>query len=304
MDERDNGLTHFWSDAVTVAASASLRVLPNVLVFGGLACAVYLIQAFTPHNIAIELGPHEVAGALLGVLLVLRTNSGYDRWWEARKAWGGIVNQSRNLVITALSCGPADPVWREQIVRWTAAFSVATRARLRGETSVPELEALLGKKAADEVAASGHAPSSVSLHIAGLLNEACTKHGMDRIAFLQADKERATLIDHLGTCERILSTPLPRVYAISIRRFILLYLGSLPFALLHKLEEEWMTPVLTMGVAFPILDLDQIGIELQNPFSTHSLSHLPLDTICANIERNLMGLLAEKSIGRAAPGGE
>jgi putative membrane protein len=290
MNERDHVLTRFWSDACALTASASLRVLPNVLIFWGLAWLVYLIQRFTAFDVRIELGPHEVAGALLGILLVLRTNAGYDRWWEARKAWGGIINQSRNLAITALTCGPADPDWRQQIVRWTAAFSVAARARLRGERSVPELEKLLGKKAADEVAAADHGPTRVSLHIARLLNEACARHGMDRMAFLQADRARATLIDHLGVCERILNTPLPRVYAISIRRFIFLYLGSLPFALLHKLEAEWMTPLLTLVVAFPILDLDQIGIELQNPFSTHSLSHLPLDTFCATIERNLLAL--------------
>ena len=298
MDPDDSTLMRFWKDACAVTASASLRVLPGAVVFGLWAGVVYLIQRFTPHDVSIELGPHEVAGALLGILLVLRTNAGYDRWWEARKAWGGIVNQSRNLAITALSCGPADPVWRQQIVRWTIAFAFAARSRLRGEATAPELETLLGKKAADAVAASVHGPTWISLHIAALLNEGCTRHGMDRIAFLEASRARATLIDHLGTCERILNTPLPRVYAISIRRFIVLFLGSLPFALLHKLEADWLTPLLTMVVAFPILDLDQIGIELQNPFSTHSLSHLPLDTICATIERNLMGMLTTESVSR------
>ena len=110
---------------------------------------------------SIEVGPHEVAGALLGLLLVLRTNAGYERWWEARKLWGGIVNQSRNLAMAALAYGPDDPAWREQIVRWTAAFAHVARASLRGERDVPELVALLGREEAGRRARrAAHAEST------------------------------------------------------------------------------------------------------------------------------------------------
>lgn len=114
---------------------------------------------------------------------------------------------------------------------------------------------------------------------------------MDRFSFLQIDRERASLIDHVGACERILRTPLPIVYAIKIRRFIALFLLTLPFALLHRMNTEWLVPLITMMVAYPLLALDQIGVELQNPFSKANLNHLPLGEISANIERNLRELL-------------
>jgi putative membrane protein len=133
-------------------------------------------------------------------------------------------------------------------------------------------------------------PSYVALVLAGLLREAREQHGMNDFAFIQADRERALLIDHIGACERILKTPLPLVYAIKIRRFIALFLLTLPFVLLHKLHSEWLTPVVTMLVAYPLISLDQIGVELQNPFSTANLSHLPLDDIAVTIERNLAGV--------------
>lgn len=289
-------MRHFWHEVASLRHSATGRVLPAVLVFTALSYLIYRIDR-KYFDLSIEVGPHEVAGALLGILLVVRCNAGYDRWWEGRRLWGGIVNQSRNLVLAALAYGPAGPAWRQKLVRWTAAFCHAARARLRGQTDVPELVPLLGKVDAEAVLAADHMPNFVALKLGALLREAADRHDMDRFAFLQADRERALLIDHLGGCERILNTPLPRLYSITIRRFIFLYITSLPFALLHKFAEGWLVPVITLFVAYPILSLDQIGIELQRPFAATSLSHLPLDDICRNLERNLLAMLeADKAV--------
>ena len=102
---------------------------------------------------------------------------------------------------------------------------------------------------------------------------------------------RVTRLLALGGCERIRNTPLATVYSITIRRFILIYLATLPFALLHKFEEEWLAPLATFLLAYSVLALDRIGIELQQPFSTGSLNHLPLHDICQTIEQNLLALL-------------
>ena len=290
----------FWREAVALHGSITPRVLPHVFLFGAIAALICLVAGLIEARFQLRIGmavaPYEVAGAALGLLLVLRTNAGYDRWWEARKLWGGIVNQSRNLAITALAYGPRDPAWREQLVRWAAAFPHAARRSLRGERQLPEVAALVGAPAAAAVAAADHMPGFVALTLGGLLQTACDRLGMTGFAFLQADRERALLIDHIGACERILKTPLPKVYAIKIRRFIALFLVTLPFALLHKLASPWWIPVVTMLVAYPLVSLDQIGVELQNPFSADNLSHLPLDAICATIERNLLGVLAARPV--------
>jgi putative membrane protein len=281
---------YFWTDALTLKGAATFRVLPSVLLFGLVALVISGLYRLGVVG-SIEVGPYEVAGALLGLILVLRTNAGYDRWWEARKLWGGIVNQSRNLAMAALSYGPADPAWRAQVVRWTAAFAHVARASLRGQREVPELAELLGPDEAARVIASRHMPSFVMRKIGALLREAVARHDLDRFAFLQIDRERATLIDHIGACERILKTPLARVYSIKIRRFILLFLATLPFALLHKFDDPLLITLVTMLVAYPVLGLDQIGVELQNPFSTQSLSHLPLTEIAQNIEIDLLAMI-------------
>jgi ion channel-forming bestrophin family protein len=242
-------------------------------------------------EIGLAVAFYEIAGFALAVLLVLRTNAGYDRWWEARKLWGGIVNQSRNLVGSALAYGPADATWRESVVGWAASFPHIARASLRGERPPPEVVALIGPEAANRLAEADHMPSYVALVLGRLLRQACEQLGMDRFAFMQIDRQRAELIDHIGACERILKTPLPLAYAIKIRRFIILFLLTLPLALLHRIDALWLVPVITMLVAYPLVSLDQLGVELQNPFATRNLSHLPLDDISATIERNLKGVL-------------
>jgi putative membrane protein len=293
MDSR-NG-PQFWREALTLQGSITPHVLADVVICGLLATILCLVsgpaEGVFGRRLALEVAPWEVGGAILGLLLVLRTNAGYDRWWEARKLWGGIVNQSRNLVIGALAYGPPDPKWREKLVSWAAALPHVARASLRDQPPPPAVADLVGPKDADRIAAASHMPSFVALQICELLREVCDRREMESFAFLQVDRERALLIDHIGACERILKTPLPRVYSINIRRFIALFLFTLPLALLHRLEGEWLVPLITMLVAYLLLSLDRIGIELENPFSTKSHSHLPLDEISATIERQVKGLL-------------
>ena len=296
----------FWREAFALQGSITPKVMPIVLVFGliasGICGVAWLVEKLLQVPVGLVIAPFEFAGAALGLLLVLRTNAGYDRWWEARKLWGGIVNQSRNLVISAMSYGPANSEWREKVVGWAAVFPHVARLSLRGEQSSTEVVNLVGLENAEQIATAGHMPSFVALKLGDLLHEACERLEMDRFAFIQVDRERALLIDHIGACERIVKTPLPRAYSIKIRRFIVMFLLMLPFALLHRLDGDWLVPFITMLVAYPLLSLDQIGVELENPFSTSNLSHLPLDDISATIERNLLDVLKVKQADTLATG--
>lgn len=285
----------FWKEALALRESATLKVVPNVMLFGLLSALVCIAATTVEERFQVQLGlavaPFEIVGAALGLLLILRTNAGYDRWWEARKLWGGIVNQSRNLAISGLAYGPQDAGWREDFIRWTTAFAHVARTSLRHQRPGEDLLELLGPAMCRQVSQSGHMPSYVVLRLASLLRQASEEHGLDRMAFLQIDKERAQLIDHIGACERILKTPLAKAYSIKIRRFLLLFLLTLPFVLLHRLETFWLIPPICMLVSYLLLALDYIGAELQNPFSEGNLSHLPLSAISRTIEDNLKSLL-------------
>ncbi|HEX8200388.1 MAG TPA: bestrophin family ion channel [Isosphaeraceae bacterium] len=283
----------FWLEALSFRESATPHVILSVAVFVALALVVSVLDRFVMHvDLGVEIAPYEIVGAAVGVLLIQRVNAGYDRWWEGRKLWGGIDNQTRNCVLAGLSYGPTDPAWRDRFVRWVAAFPHAARRSLRDERTLPELVDLLGEADAARVVAAEHMPGFVALAIGAQLREARDHHDMDRFGFLQADRERATLIDHVGACERIRRSPLPTVLAVNIRRFLFLYLSTLPFALIERVS--WpMVPLITLIVAFALLELDQIGIEPQGPFDDKNLGHLPLNALCEMIQGNLLALLKE-----------
>lgn len=281
----------FWTDALLIdrlEVPHLIRLIRRSFIFSTFAVLVWVLDRYTVLTLTLDFAPYQVGGAALSLLLVMRTNGGYERWWEARKLWGSVVNQSRNLATTALAYGPTDAHWRSEFVRWTIAYCHAMRRGLRAERVAPELERLLGREAADQIVAADHMALHVAGELARRLFAAVNNHGMDGFAFMQMDKDRSALLDHLGGCERILKTPMPWGYIVMLRHFLVVFLALLPFALIESVG--WMTPLMTLFVAFPLLALDEIASELQNPFSTGNMDHLPLDEICATIERNLLAL--------------
>jgi hypothetical protein len=116
---------------------------------------------------------------------------------------------------------------------------------------------------------------------------------LDGPAFSAAEYQRTTLIEHIGNCERILMSPLPRAFSIEIRRSIVLFLLTLTFALLSK-DLGWVILPLLLLVAYAVLSVDLIGSALQNPFAPYNLGALPLDEICRSIEGDLLALLVEE----------
>ena len=236
----------------------------------------------------IPITPFEYSGAVLALILVMRVNAGHDRWWEARKIWGSIVNQSRNLaiVVSAYGGGKKDTV--NELLRLIAAWPHVMRQSLRGETDLREVTRLLGPEQAQAIRRAQHMPIYVGQKIARLLDE-LRRHQMDRVAFHRAETERSKLIDAIGACERIRNTRMPLVLVIKTRRFILMFLTLLPLALVERIG--WFTPFIMALASYPLFSLDEIGAELQNPFSEENLSHLPLNTICDNITDHVMALV-------------
>jgi len=293
-------LPGFLRGALMWRGSVSPRIFPSLLL---MTCYCLLIVALDqywrplPH---LAVTPFEYTGVVLGLVLVFRTNTGHERWWEARKLWGGIVNQSRNIVIEALSyvevmnIGSQESLWRKEMVKWTIAFSFAAKESLRNGKNLDDLTDLLSQQELEALKAAGHMPLFIASKIAALLQQARRSHYIDGFVFEKMEGQRILLIDHIGACERILKTPMPLVYAIKARRFILIFLLLLPFSLIENLE--FSAVFVYFLVAYPLLSLDRIGIELQNPFDTKNLSHLPLHTICDSIKLHCLALLAQPQL--------
>ncbi len=307
--EAESALSYsFWLGTFIIRGSVAPRVIGDVLGFGVLTAVIVLaiqrLEMILQVDLSVPATPFEAAGAVLALLLVLRVNAGYSRWWEARVLWGGIVNQTRNLAISGLAYGPKDAIWRSRFVRWLAVFPHVCRRSLREQRNFPELHRLISEESCNWIRKAEHMPDAVSGEIALMLNEARTM-GMDGFAFHSAERQRAQLIDHVGGCERIVKTPLARSGAIQVRQFIFMLLITSPLGLMQDLRTEprdllllhqnisqvWIVPLYVMLLAYPLLSLDRIGMELQNPFSTARIDFLPLDSICTTVERNVLELL-------------
>ena len=274
--------------------SVTPRILPSLLLMTFYPLLIVILDQYWRPLPRLDVTPFEYTGVVLGLVLVFRTNAGHERWWEARKLWGGIVNQSRNIVIEALNYGEHnsndnDSSWRKELVKWTIAFPYAARELLRNGKNFDNLSDVLTEQELEELKSAVHMPLFVANKIASLIQQAKINHYIDGFAFIKLEDQRSFLIDYIGACERILKTPMPLVYAIKARRVILIFLLILPFSLLEKLGFDAV--FIFFMVAYPLLSLDRIGIELQNPFDTRNLSHLPLNTICDTIKLNCVELL-------------
>ncbi len=279
----------FLKTALAWKGSVTPRVLPRVGITAAYSLIVVYITDLFPH-FSISITPFEYSGAVLGLLLVARVNQGLDRWWEARKIWGSIVNQSRNLAIIGYNYTRKKDKLTEEFLRWVAAFPHVMRESLRNERALAETQQLLGSEETRRIRTAEHMPTYVGLRLAVFLS-GLRAQGLDDFSFQRAERERAILIDNIGACERIRNTPMPFVLAIKTRRFITLFLLLLPFALVERVE--WLTPFVVALAAYPLFSLDEMGVELQNPFSPRNLSHLPLDGICKTIEGNVLSIAGD-----------
>ena len=257
------------------------------------ASLISLLSVFIP-GLSLPISPFEYAGVIMGLVLVFRVNAGYDRWWEARKLWGNVVNCSRNLAIIVISyIKPSNKNEIENMLSLIAAMPYLMKNNLRGITSVDEVKHLLDDETYAQLQQWQHRPNLISSKLASVLSQMQENGKLNQFAFLKAEELREAILDCQGACERILKTPMPFVMAIKSRRFILLFLIILPVALVNY--SVYINPMIMTLVAYALFSLDQIGLELQNPFSIDNLSHLPLNDICSTIENNIMEIKKSKT---------
>jgi ion channel-forming bestrophin family protein len=278
--------TVFFKTALRIHGSATPKVIKLVMFFMFYAGMVSFLGHHYP-QIGFPIGPFEYGGLIMGLILVFRINAGYDRWWEARKLWGTIVNQSRNLNIILMQYTKGEKQeWKKIMQQYLIAWPILMKVVLRGTLDIDAIKHLFSMDQLRILSQAKNPANLLSMWIAQHIQQGREMHIVDDFTFLRADEQREQMTNAQGACERILKTPMPLVMAIKSRRFILLFLLVLPFALINI--SVYITPWILFLVSYALLSLDQISIELQNPFSVKHLSHLPLDEICHSIEKNII----------------
>ena len=233
-----------------------------------------------------------IPSIVLGLLLVFRTNTAYERFWEGRKLWGGLVNNTRNLArqiwVDIAEVKPEDRTKKISALRLLVAFAVATKLHLRSEPVNTELEGLLSSSQYFKLKTMNHPPLEIAFWIGDYLQQQSQRQTLNHYQLPTLQGLLNNLVDILGGCERILKTPIPLAYAIHLKQLLLLYCLLLPFQFVGQLG--WWTGPMVALVSFTLFGIEEIGIEIENPFG-YDTNDLPLDAICATMRRNIEDLI-------------
>ncbi|TAD77158.1 MAG: hypothetical protein EA001_11145 [Oscillatoriales cyanobacterium] len=265
-------------------------IAPRVVLCGGFAGLISILHALKV-PVAHPEWSNVVPSLVLGLLLVFRTNTAYDRFWEGRKLWGSITNTSRNLGRQIwVAVHESTPSVREQKVvalKLIAAFAGATKQHLRSAPVMEEVGDLVPLDLHDHLALANHGPLEISVRIATFLEDQRDRGNLTQYQLASLHGLLDLLVDALGGCERILRTPMPFAYAIHLRQLLLLYCLILPFELVAKVG-PWTAMLVTI-ISFTLFGIEEIGEEIENPFGTDP-NDLPLDLICRTIRQNMQDL--------------
>lgn len=247
--------------------------------------------------------PLAIFGGVIGVIAGFRNASAYARWWEARTAWGGVVNHSRSFareVLTMIAPGEtghasADEAgeMKRNLVRLQIAFVHALHHRLRGTEPWNDLAGAISEVELDRLRGRDNLPLAIQQRIASLIS-ICYQWGwLDNMRWVRLDLTLGNLTDYQGACERIKYTPLPRVYDLFIRLFMTIFCVLLPLGMVQSLK--LLTPFGSTFVAFIFFTLDRIGRDLEKPFE--NLPHdVALTAISRSVEIDLKQMAGEHDV--------
>ncbi|MCE9603459.1 MAG: hypothetical protein K8U03_00995 [Planctomycetia bacterium] len=261
-------------------SSAALRKTVPVVIGIGLYCLVVSgIDQITGGAIHLTPAFHTLLGLILGLLLVFRTNTAYDRWWEGRKLWGQLVNETRNFAVKIATCVRAEPRDKIEIAERLSAFAFALKDHLRGGVRLQDLPTFH-----DSTEQPKHVPSFIVARIYDRLERWRHSEQLGGFELLFLDRHAAALLEICGSCERIHKTPISGGYRRFIMQSIWVYVLTLPWGLVDTLE--WWTAPVTMLVAYLMVGIEVLAEEAEDPFGTDG-DDLPLDELCATIDRSL-----------------
>jgi putative membrane protein len=270
---------------VTLSAHGTVwpRILDRVLALMLITVGLWTIDNWVTKLFPIDPLGHTLMGVAVGLLIVFRNNCSYDRYWEGRKMWGGIVNTSRNLVRgAAVFAGSA-----EDLANLVAAYALALKQHLRGNKDISEIKDLVSPELYDRASASANPPSMLAHAMTAWIHQKMAEGKFDSMMAQRLETNVSALLDCQGACERILRTPIPFAYAVHIKQLLYLYLITLPLIIVPKMG--WPGAFVVGAIAFGLLGIEEAGVEIEDPFGDDP-NDLPLEAICATIQRDTMAL--------------
>jgi putative membrane protein len=290
-----------WFSLITHSYSRHvMRTLQPVLLFmaGYSAVTCYLVlDVFKLHekDFHSTISMHSLLGIVLGLFLVFRTNSAYDRWWEGRKLWGLMVNNTRNISFKLNSFLPKDDTDnRTYFARMIYNLAFSVRENLRQGVDISRLEPV-GESFSDHFKGIKHVPNKISSMLYERVMGLYQRKVITGDQLIILDKEMKEFSDILGGCERIRNTPIPYSYSMYIKKFIFIYIITLPFGFVT--QTEYITIPIVVLISFVIFSVELIAEEIEDPFGK-DVNDLPTDELTGKIRDNVNEILIDHPAAR------
>lgn len=226
---------------------------------------------------------HTTLGFVISLLLAYRINSAYDRWWEGRKLWGALVNNSRNLAIK-LSVMLKDEKDLAYFRKLIPSYASMLNKHLKDEETSMQLfehvDLVLDHHK--------HRPNQIAKMLFQKINDLyeTKKITGDQLIILNAEVQSFT--DICGACERIKNTPIPYSYSTFIKKFIFLFILTLPYSYVFSLG-YFVIPVVSF-IFYVLASIELISEEIEEPFGTDA-NDLPIKKIAENIKKHIEELI-------------
>ncbi|MEQ8470171.1 MAG: bestrophin family ion channel [Marinoscillum sp.] len=267
-----------------------IKLLFPLLLFVGVFTALLCFIVITVFDFHYEgtIAFHSILGVILGLFLVLRTNTAYDRWWEGRKLWGQLVNDSRQIAIKLEAFLPKDALDdREFFRRMIPNEAFSMKEHLRDSILIGEMDTI-NEEVKQRIIKSKHRPNMINRLLYERVMKCREEGKLTSEQLFILDKELKGFTDIIGACERIKSTPIPYSYSMFIKKFLFIYAITLPVSFMWDFG-YWTIGIVMLAFYF-LVSIELISEEIEDPFG-NDINDLPLNELALKIKRNVSEIL-------------
>ena len=265
--------------------SDTMRILWKEIVYTAALSGVvaFVAEEYWSTNLVLKelIGVYSLIGFVISLLLVFRTNTAYDRWWEGRQRWGALVNDTRNLALKT-SVMTVNKENRDFFRRMIPNFVFATKEHLRNGVDFEELK--LTEQEAAFLKGKVHVPNAISQLMFERIRKLKKEGIISDEEFIILDRNLNALLDSLGSCERIRNTPIPFSYSLFLKKFIFIYVTTLPLVFVTLFH--YYSIIIVTFVFYVLVSIEVLAEEIEDPFGKDD-NDLPTDELCSKIRANV-----------------
>lgn len=266
------------------------QLIPEILIIGAYTVGItYLAKNHWEDygNLSNTTTVHSLIGFVIGLLMVFRTNTAYDRWWEGRKHWGALVNESRNLAIRLNAYLTDDDEENRTFFKVMIPNYVwAMKEHLREGVKLEEIDDIDGL--VEELEKKDHKPNDIASRLYKRVKQLNNQGRISNEEQMLLDKEVKSFTDIIGACERIRNTPIPYAYSLFIKKVIFFYAITLPFGFIP--DFGYWTVAVVIFIFYVLVSLELLAEEIEDPFGRDA-NDLPTDELAAKITANVKEIL-------------